>query len=598
MDTNSVILDFNKNINVILDNVFKNDEELDEIEYIEYYSMIYSVINLSNDEISKAIEIFKNNVNNYLNVELNNILNSLHKIKLKEYFEKYNYLVEKSDVCEKIFSCILHYIFNNENYLSELLNEKWNKIIFKSYNDEIKKHFLENLKSEKHSLSTQIYYHVYDLNKNYILSYIEIFDKFNEESLQKSDLYESINLCEKIILNFNDDYVFNKVIKIIENLISNNKEYILNILREITIDLDKINEELEKKLIFILKIIFKYINELNLVSLQSYLNVIILYYIQNNIDILKSQNIISIFKIIKDIKDYFKYLSTFDFLESIINIVNISKNIEKYLQNIKKEEKMKYDKKFSLAIVKYINKKILLNQINDLYNINIVINLLDNIDHFIILYKSSLTKRLLNKNELDINNEKYVAKILCLNNNLIDISRINKMLEDYSKSIIFTRQFNEIYSQNDYINIITYDIWSINENNIVINNKELKKIIESKEKLLKSYYNNIESSKNLKMVDELCTLEIDFNNINLICTYKQAEFLYYFNDNNEYYIENKIFDEDLIKTFLETKIVKRKNNMIFINNKFQYKSFILDLSKFQKKRKNVLKKWIQKKKIN
>ena len=257
---------------------------------------------------------------------------------------------------------------------------------------------------------------------------------------------------------------------------------------------------------------------------------------------------------------------------------------------------MKYDKKFSLAIVKYINKKILLNQINDLYNINIVINLLDNIDHFIILYKSSLTKRLLNKNELDINNEKYVAKILCLNNNLIDISRINKMLEDYSKSIIFTRQFNEIYSQNDYINIITYDIWSINENNIVINNKELKKIIESKEKLLKSYYNNIESSKNLKMVDELCTLEIDFNNINLICTYKQAEFLYYFNDNKDYYIENKIFDEDLIKTFLETKIVKRKNNMIFINDKFQYKSSILDLSKFQKKRKNVLKKMDSKEK--
>ena len=88
MDTNSVIFDFNKNINIILDNVFKNDEELDEIEYIEYYSMIYSVINLSNDEISKAIEIFKNNVNNYLDVELNNILNSLHEIKLKEYFEK------------------------------------------------------------------------------------------------------------------------------------------------------------------------------------------------------------------------------------------------------------------------------------------------------------------------------------------------------------------------------------------------------------------------------------------------------------------------------------------------------------------------------
>ena len=157
--------------------------------------------------------------------------------------------------------------------------------------------------------------------------------------------------------------------------------------------------------------------------------------------------------------------------------------------------------------------------------------------HFI-----ELRSRLLNGNMSNINCESILLNILMSNNDLIDVSRMLVMLKDYQKSLVYSQEFNKLFTKNGFINLTTYDMWGITPYDVkekLVSNEFNKSLVCLKNDF-KTYYCINNESKNVQFVDNLSTCFIDFNNVELECNYLQADLLYLFNDKDKISLDDDI----------------------------------------------------------
>ena len=170
------------------------------------------------------------------------------------------------------------------------------------------------------------------------------------------------------------------------------------------------------------------------------------------------------------------------------------------------------------------------------------------------------------------------------NNNLLDVSRMLVMLTDYQKSLIYSKEYNNIFNNNNFINLTTYDMWNITINNCEneLHSSKFKDSMQIMKNEFKSYYKINNERKNVDFVDNLSTCLIDFNNIELECNYLQADLLYLFNDNEFIDIDEDKIELNLLESLIKPKIIIKSKNKLYINNAFKYSKPILKVYKLYK----------------
>ena len=575
-------------ITSIITKIFDSKNEINKVQYVTFYSQIYSIINnLDKNENSIFETIIKKNI---LEIIYSIFTTFNYNFDDYNYLDIYNTYLEKAQIGDKIF------LYYQNSECSDL--EKKNKLIsylFKlSWDDYILVKIFPNILNNIGDLTildediinkiSKYHHHIDSMNK-------ELNKVFKQNILDKIQNYDIINLdilikiiysYEKLLEIFNDEYYKNKIPEIINTLIVNNNHILKENIEYLFIDIkDKLyNQNIE---IYNIdnkyKTFFKY---LDVIETKKYIDILQKNLIHNddNVEnILRHLNLSSII---------YRYLFPDYFNRSINNYWDGDKNnmniseLDIFLENTLKKICIKFDAKFNLDFVKIINKNI--NNTSLFKNINCIINNLADKESFIVYYKKALKSRLLNGHVKDIYNENILLNIFINNNNLLDVSRMLVMLTDYQNSLIYSNEYNALFNNNNFINLTTYDMWNITKNNY--ENELQCSIFKDSMNLMKNdfktYYKINNEKTNVDFVDNISTCLIDFNNIELECNYLQADLLYLFNETEIIDLDKYKISLPLLESLIKPKIIKKSKNKIYINNNFKYSKSVLKIYKLYK----------------
>ena len=575
-------MEYNQIIPDILKEIFNTENEINKIKYINYYSKVYSLVNNLEREEHK---FFENCIYIYLK-SLVKLLFVQLKSNVDIYFDYYNIYLEKALLADKIF---MYYQNEKKDICNEQINEGLVSFIFNSLWDEyiltkfypfiiedvniVKKIVLDEKifsKIEKYSL------HINELNKE--LNNTFKFQIFEVIKLQKNididKILEVINYYNKIINIFNDNNSKTLMKNNIQILIKQNTFTIFSNLETIIFN---IKESLKDTTIESYKIysnIHRLIKYFDNDDYNKYITILFNVLKQDNYD-----NIETLITNINIAEFMIKKLSSNYYFKSEETDENYYKLfLERTIENIKEI----FNNNFNLELVKYINKNIN----NKLYfnNIDIIISNLKNKDIFALYYKKALKSRLLNGNISNLNNESYLIDILSKDYDLIDVSRMLVMLKDYQSSIIYSKEFNNLFNNNAFINLTTYDMWGLTpkECDSDLLSNEFRENLNSLKNDFKSYYLINNENRNVKFVDDISTCIIDFNGVELECNYLQADLLHLFNEHEYIDLNDKKLSSNLVQSLLKPKILLKKNSILHVNEKFKYSKPSLKIYKLYK----------------
>ena len=575
-------MEYNQIIPDILKEIFNTENEINKIKYINYYSKVYSLVNNLEREEHK---FFENCIYIYLK-SLVKLLFVQLKSNVDIYFDYYNIYLEKALLADKIF---MYYQNEKKDICNEQINEGLVSFIFNSLWDEyiltkfypfiiedvniVKKIVLDEKifsKIEKYSL------HINELNKE--LNNTFKFQIFEVIKLQKNididKILEVINYYNKIINIFNDNNSKTLMKNNIQILIKQNTFTIFSNLETIIFN---IKESLKDTTIESYKIysnIHRLIKYFDNDDYNKYITILFNVLKQDNYD-----NIETLITNINIAEFMIKKLSSNYYFKSEETDENYYKLfLERTIENIKEI----FNNNFNLELVKYINKNIN----NKLYfnNIDIIISNLKNKDIFALYYKKALKSRLLNGNISNLNNESYLIDILSKDYDLIDVSRMLVMLKDYQSSIIYSKEFNNLFNNNAFVNLTTYDMWGLTpkECDSDLLSNEFRENLNSLKNDFKSYYLINNENRNVKFVDDISTCIIDFNGVELECNYLQADLLHLFNEHEYIDLNDKKLSSNLVQSLLKPKILLKKNSILHVNEKFKYSKPSLKIYKLYK----------------
>lgn len=596
----------------IIDDIFDISEtKIDKVKYIKYYSKIYSIINMLNSEDYASFEL---NIKKYIK---QNLLKC--DINIINYFEQFNKFNEKVENGSKLFI----YYNNENNILIKMFLEAWEEIVISNIFPKILEIFESNHNIKVVNYNETIlfnkinsyYYHLFYINKNLGEIFKNIILKLLNNNIQKNNL-EDINTIMIYINNFeklsnifyNDDESKKNILKNVNNIISNNiskiYNYFIDLISNIYQNKNKINES--KRLVDIIKKYSddKYCDNIvylfkNFYKKESYSNIDNLFKymvdIKNLYNTIFSKNI----NYSKTINYHLNYsISSFATHEEYISYVkNISKNnineINKFLEFLIEDLQDNFDEKFNIELIKYLNKFI--HNKSVIENINAIINLLKDKESFVVYYKNGLKKRLLNDN-VYLENEKYLINVFMKNENLLDVSRMDVMLNDFQKSIIINNEYNSLFNNSNNVLLTTYDMWNFKQSsyNDKFNSTSFKNELELMENNFKTYYKTNNGTKNVEFVHNISKCIISFNNIDLVCNYLQADLLYMFNDTNSINLNEINIDKELLYSLTKPKILIKKGKIVKVNSNFKYKKPSLELYKLYNQTVKTINKGIKK----
>ena len=597
-----------KDMREIINDIFnKNHSEIDKNKYIKYYSKIYSIINLLDSEDYKVFEM---DIKKYIKENIKNV-----KANIINYFDQFNKYNKKAIDGSKLFI----YYNSEENILVKMFLEAWEETIisdlFPLMLEKIEaSHCVRLIDYSKPKLINEIkmyYNHFNYINKNLGEIFKDTILKFLKINIQKNNLdnidtiMTYINNYEEISNIFHNDDQYKKIIlENVDSMISKNISKIDNYFIDLITAKNKIIEC--KKLVEIIK---KYSDD------KYYDNLVCLFKKYNKKN--SYSNIDNLFNYLIDIKDLYNSIfsssinnsktinyhlnysiSSYNSQEEHISYIkNISKNnvneINDLLSDLIIDLQDNFDSKFNLDLIKYLNKFI--HNKSVIENLNVIINLLKDKESFIVYYKNGLTKRLLNDN-VNLENEKYLINVLMTNDSLLDVSRMNVMLNDYQRSMIINNEYNNLFNNFNNILLTTYDMWNFKESsyNNKFNSSSFKTELELMENNYKSYYKANNETKNITFIHNISKCTIPFNNVDLVCNYLQADLLYIFNDKNSIDLNKLNINEDLLYSLTKPKILIKKDNIVKVNSKFRYKKPILEIYKLYNQTKKVTNKIIKK----
>lgn len=597
-----------KDMREIINDIFnENHSEINKNKYIKYYSKIYSIINLLDSEDYK---LFESDIKKYVKENIINV-----KTNMINYFDQFNKYNKKVIDGSKLFI----YYNSEENILVKMFLEAWEEIIvsniFPLILEKIESsHCVKLIDYSNVKLINEIkmyYDHLYYINKNLAEIFKDTILKFLKINIQKNNL-DNIDTIMTYINNYeeisnifhNDDKSKKIILKNVDNMISTNISKIDNYFIDLICNKDKIIEC--KKLVEIIK---KYSDDKyydNLVCLfknynkkNSYSNIDNLFNYLIEIKALYNTIFSSNINNSKTINYHFNYSissnnSQEEHISYIKNIYKISENeINDLLSYLIIDLQDNFDSKFNLELIKYLNKFI--HNKSLIENINVIINLLKDKESFIVYYKNGLTKRLLNDN-VNLENEKYLINVLMTNDSLLDVSRMNVMLNDFQKSIIINNEYKNLFNNCYNVLLTTYDMWNFKEcsYNNKFNSTSFKTELELMENNYKSYYKTNNETKNITFIHNISKCIIPFNNVDLVCNYLQADLLYMFNDKNSIDLNKFNINEDLLYSLTKPKLLIKKDNIVKVNSKFRYKKPLLEVYKLYNQTKKVTNKIIKK----
>ena len=575
-------MEYNQIIPDILKEIFNTENEINKIKYIDYYSKVYSLVNSLEREQHK---LFENCIYNYLKT-LVKLLFAQLRSNIDIYFDYYNIYLEKALLADKIF---MYYqnekmtISNeqiNEGLVSYIYNSLWDECILTKFYPFI----IEDVNSVKNlDLDDQIFskiekysLHINELNKELNNTFkFQIFEVIKlQKNLDIDKILEVINYYGKILNIFNDDSSKTLLANNIKILIKQNTFTIFSNLETIIFN---IKESLKDKKIESYKIysnIHRLIRYFDNNEYNKYITILFNTLKQHNYD-----NIETLIEDINIAEFMIHELSSNYYSKSEETDANYYKLfLERIIENIKEN----FDNNFTLELVKYINKNIN----NKLYfkNIDIIVSNLKNKDIFALYYKKALKSRLLNRNISNLNNESYLIDILSKDYDLIDVSRMLVMLKDYQSSIIYSKEFNNLFNNNAFVNLTTYDMWSLTpkEYDSDLLSNEFRENLNSIKNDFKSYYLINNENRNVKFVDDISTCIIDFNEVELECNYLQADLLHLFNDHEYIDLNDTKISSNLVQSLLKPKILLKKNSILRVNEKFKYSKPSLKIYKLYK----------------
>jgi len=575
-------MEYNQIIPDILKEIFNTENEINKIKYIDYYSKVYSLVNSLEREQHK---LFENCIYNYLKT-LVKLLFAQLRSNIDIYFDYYNIYLEKALLADKIF---MYYqnekmtISNeqiNEGLVSYIYNSLWDECILTKFYPFI----IEDVNSVKNlDLDDQIFskiekysLHINELNKELNNTFkFQIFEVIKlQKNLDIDKILEVINYYGKILNIFNDDSSKTLLANNIKILIKQNTFTIFSNLETIIFN---IKESLKDKKIESYKIysnIHRLIRYFDNNEYNKYITILFNTLKQHNYD-----NIETLIEDINIAEFMIHELSSNYYSKSEETDANYYKLfLERIIENIKEN----FDNNFTLELVKYINKNIN----NKLYfkNIDIIVSNLKNKDIFALYYKKALKSRLLNRNISNLNNESYLIDILSKDYDLIDVSRMLVMLKDYQSSIIYSKEFNNLFNNNAFVNLTTYDMWSLTpkEYDSDLLSNEFRENLNSIKNDFKSYYLINNENRNVKFVDDISTCIIDFNEVELECNYLQADLLHLFNEHEYIDLNETKLSSNLVQSLLKPKILLKKNSILRVNEKFKYSKPSLKIYKLYK----------------
>lgn len=579
-------MEYEKLINTIINKIFDIDYEIQKPEFIKLYTQIYSIINCLDNEIFNDFE-------NTISVNIKNILNKNYFnfiVDIESYIKYYEIFLDKAQKGDKIF----HYFQNfnnkyNNGVISYLFNKLWCEVIL----NKIFPIFLDNQGSiENKNIEKIINYHNHLKSLNNQLQTIFINSLIRKISdCIVTNIEILINLIDygiNIKSIINEELYSIKIINIIKNKIDTNFEIVKEKLNWFFNDIKNkvMNNQLKINNIDTkYSLIFDFLDEN---KIEKYIKILEENLYINNIIDDESLNISFIIEYLEISSNLYKKIFNNFYNKSICMYYDYGKEkgklleIDLFLGSIISNVKERFNNDFIIEFIKYINKN--KNEQSLLNNINIIINSLKNKEFFVAYYKKALRNRLLSSNIVNIADEITLLDILLNNNDLIDVTRMSVMCNDYHKSLIYSQEFNNLFNNNDFINLTTYDMWNLTpydcEKNLLSTNFKVE--MNKMKNNFRTYYSISNENKNIKYVDNISTCFIDFNNIELECNYLQADLLYLFNETNIIDLNEINIKENLVKSLTKPKILIKRNNKLIINNDFKYNKQTLKVYRLYK----------------
>lgn len=574
---NAILTKFTSIIDGFISNIFnKINNDNEKLKMYNYELIIYNNNLEIIDKISAYItnqlinyDINKTDVN-YINYGKEKWINGV-TINLSKYItDKIIYNINFYNLENTIEN-------NNEEiyYITEILDNLYNvynngnnvKFIKSNFTDVIENHLnknVNNLLQVLHnitdflitidSFNTHYIVHLNKLNLNYLIGkYNNLFKTLVLDKYQPHIKIEFRNILN--LIDFNKFKLTNTIdekhIKILNICIKYcDPLYAKNIYYNWIYDLYKNSSSLDNELLFEYICYLKYFSNTIYEKINKY---------YTNL----SEN--NIFNVDNIFNQYF----TDD--KSIIDEIDI------YIRTNCYKGKGMSVKSFSSIIAWYLNKFI----DDDDYEETLYVH-----------YKSYNVKRLYKFNFY----KKYVAIELEILNYLINniksqhMHKLTIIKNDICDSKQLSLEFNNIYTHNSNLTIITYGIWGISPSTYNYSNEEFKNKVNTLTQEVDLFYNYKVSNRQLIWCHDICSCKLNYsiNNqiIEIECPLNYANMLYNFNNtDNITNINNKLLDN-----LVTYKLLIKDNNTYILNNKFKAKNNKLIIRNSQSTSKKIQKK--------
>ena len=538
----------------------------------------------------------------------------------KLYLDVYK---QKRAILKSINKMFLYFCKINKYDLTNIFNNYWREVIVKNieyFASSIEDYYDKNLNlfvnndelQEEHKLFTSLIENVKIFNTLIITNMFEniFLKKIRKKLVSLVDIQQIIKFT-KIVLNFanyNFSDLKNDIINLIKSILQVKHDEInsfyIEELQEFGTTLTNIFSEksyenlstkyFESSIFIINKYlqVFMFSNYLEYKSVEPLLNI---FYSPDIFEMLKSCKIDIVIKYIQFCKNiYNRFIETHDFKDYISKndrdnlIIDKDKIIESVSQIIEN---------LTSFVCKDINNELLSEIIKNIYNpdyeykygIKILLKSLKNKDEFLVMYKNALTKRLiLEKKPICLDNENYISSIFINDENfeaISETSHVSILLQDYELSKNLSYDFNnkfklDLYNEENLFNDRMLHIKNINQNdnikifrNIIClkDHKEpelqyhsniFKKSLQHFKENYTNYYTNKNKSRILNWKDSLSSCVLTYDNIDITCSYQQADLFHMFNDNDSLNYNDITMYKELVDTLIKVKLIKNKNGIL------------------------------------
>lgn len=590
-------------------------------DYIDIYNRIYNITNVSSEieikEIKKEIDI---NIKKII-FEKNGLCNEFSYKNSKEYDRQFPKLYldvykQKKSILKSISKIFLYFCKINKYDLTNIFNNYWKEILVKNieylelsikyyYNKNLTL-FVENEESfEEHNLFTSLIDNIKIFDSMIIINLFEnIFLQIIRQKLISINNIQNIIEITKNIIKFTN-YIFNDLKNDVINLIKSiitvkyneiNNNYLLDVevfgKKLFNIFSEKKYDNISTKYFESdILIINKYLQLFMFSDSDDYKSICPLLNVLYSIDIFKILKLckIDIFiKYIQFCKNICILLTKNNDIDNNISRNNkyidlLTENVYQILENLPLFESENINNELLEEIIKNINNP----NYDNKYGIKILLKLLKNKDEFLVLYKNALIKRLiLEKKPICLDNEKYIQSVFMSDENfeaISESSHISILLHDYELSNKLSDEFNnkfkiELHNEENLFNDTMLQIKNQDDNikifrNIIClkdhkepevqyHNNIFKKSLQYFKQNYTNYYTNKNNSRILNWKDSLSSCVLTYDNIDITCSYQQADLFHMFNENDNLNYNDVSMYKELVDTLIKIRLIKNNNGIL------------------------------------